>query len=217
LKRQRLIPWCVATALCVAIPGGPASAETGGWGGAAWGMTVEQLDRTFGDELVRLDTALDFGPLYADRILPEVELAGYRFRAFLQMDRETGTLAQVLLEIRRLDAPAVVAIETVETLTARYGPPTCIEEVVLADGLVVPVAASWSQPDTTIQAGLIDMNRPDILTEDPNIRRDVRRSQRERFVIRRSALPRRVTVRFHPAARTDLDLAPCAGAPTIRD
>ncbi|MCP4330459.1 MAG: hypothetical protein GY791_18710 [Alphaproteobacteria bacterium] len=188
----------------------PAAAQDeAGWRGAEWGMDGAALDRVFGSDLTRLSAPLDFGPLYVDRLWRGVELGGYRFTAFLQMDRSTARLAQVLLDIRRLEAPDRVMAAVVDALGGRYGEPACRVEAAFPDGATATLAATWNGSGSTVQAGLIDMNIPGILTEDPNTKRDVRRPSYERRRIKRSSLPRRVTVRFHAAARTDLDLDYC--------
>ncbi len=186
-----------------------AELEPDGWRRATWDMTAADLDRHFGERLTHLATPLDFGPFYADRMIADIDLGGYRFKAFLQLDRGARTLQQVLLDIRRIDAPARVFSVVLEDLIVRYGPPDCLVEMETGAG-AIPVGAVWRRSGTTVQAGLIDMNDPAILTENPNIPIDVRRPRRDRQIIRRSSLPRRVTVRFHSAARADLGLGPCA-------
>jgi len=90
-----------------------------------------------------------------------------------------------------------------------YGEPDCKVVAEFPDGGGAPLAVTWTGSGSTVQAGLIDMNVPGILTENPNIDLDVLQPSYQRRLIKRSSLPRRVTVRFHAAARTDLDLDYC--------
>lgn len=187
----------LATALTAAAPPAAARpADLAGWEAARWGMTVADLDRAFGDRLTRLDTPWSFGPLEARRLIADAAVGGVRFTAYLQTDRTTGRLAQVLLERRDAAATPQAQADALTALRARLGPPD------------PGCAARWRFATTTVTADAIDFRSDALLYEDPNTGRDVLQPRRDRRRIVRRFLPRRIVVRFTDSARDDL-IPPC--------
>jgi hypothetical protein len=165
---------------------------------ARWGMAATDLDRAFGDQLVRLPGRWDFGPFYADFTLPEIEVAGYAFRAFFQMERKTDRLGQILLERRGGKATPMVFDDVVRALSDHYG--ELAETSTGTRGIPTALRAIWRLPDLVVEASFFDFYTTGMFFEDPNTARNPlvpyyqRRRNNPRF------LPRRALIRLHPPA-----------------
>jgi hypothetical protein len=174
-----------------------------------WGMDATELEAALRGTVVRLPGRWDFGPLlYADLTIPDVTVAGYPFRGFLQMDRHDGRLQQVMLERRGPAATPMVFEKVLAALTSAFGKP---------DGpprhdprLPVAVDVTFHRGDDAVIATFFDQYTEGIFFQDPNIPLSLNPLipyyRRERN--NPSFLPRRAIVRVHSAARTDLDLRP---------
>jgi hypothetical protein len=174
-----------------------------------WGMDATELETALHGTVVRLPGRWDFGPLlYADLTIPAVTVAGYAFRAFLQMDRHDGRLLQIMLERRGNAATPMVFEKIVAALTSAFGKP---------DGpprydprLPVAVDMTFHRNDDAVTASFFDQYTNGIFSQDPNIPLSL--NPLIPYYLRErnnpSFLPRRAIVRIHPAARTDLDLRP---------
>lgn len=183
-----------------------------GWEAARWGMTDADLAAAFGDRLKRLPGRWDYGGAYADRALFDVTLGGVAFNAFFQMNDRTGRLQQVLLQRRGRVALAQAYRDVVAALEAAYGAPddTCVTP--RSSGSPKIAELTWSFPTTTVHATFLDFFTTGVLFENPRTWADPLADHLRNRLIDPNALPRRVLVRFHDSARTDLlSNAPCPG------
>jgi hypothetical protein len=194
----RRLPVILILLLLIGWTGGVRAVGLDTLSAARWGMAAADLDRAFGKELVRLPGRWDFGPFYADLILPEVEVAGHPFRAFFQMERKTGGLGQILLERRSGKATPMVFDDVVRALSDRYGEMT--ETSAGMKGIPTSVRAIWRLPDLVVEASFFDFYTTGMFFEDPNTARNplVPSYQRQRNNPR--FLPRRALIRLHPPA-----------------
>jgi hypothetical protein len=183
-------------ALLVAPVSAPA-ADLGILTAARWGMDADELDRALGSADSRLPGRWDFGRYYADMSVEDVEVAGLPFRAFLQMDRKSGKLAQILLERRGRQATPMVFEDIANALIGQFGQP---DEDRRDDNAAVPASVRlvWRLPDMTINASFFDFRTSAIFSEDPNVEPNplVPFSERQRNNPR--TLPRRALIRFNP-------------------
>jgi hypothetical protein len=162
-----------------------------------WGMDAAELDRALGNADTRLPGRWDFGRYYADSSVEDVEVAGLPFRAFLQMDRKSGKLAQVLLERRGQQATPMVFEDIANALIGQFGQPTENR----SDGnAAVPssVRLVWKLPDMTINASFFDFRTSAIFSEDPNVEPNPLVPYSERRRNNPRTLPRRALIRFNP-------------------
>jgi hypothetical protein len=189
----------VALALAVALllPATARGADLTVLSSARWGMNADELDKALGNAASRLPGRWDFGRYYADVSVEDVEVAGLPFRAFLQMDRQSGRLAQILLERRGRQASPMVFEDIADALTARFGEPA--EE--RRDGsAAVPASVRlvWRLADMTINASFFDFRTSAIFSEDPNVRPNPLVPFAERQRNNPRFLPRRALIRFSP-------------------
>jgi hypothetical protein len=119
--RVRLPALVAATLMCA----GSACADTIGdaWRGTYWGEPASALVRHFGTRARELPRPIDFGDSYADVVLPRLEIGGYAFVVFFQMDKTTRGLKRIQIERNRhgVTPPAFRAI--LAQLAAEYGTP----------------------------------------------------------------------------------------------
>ena len=174
-------------------------------GRVRWGMSPGELSDALGRSANPLPGRWDFGRYYADSSVEDVEVAGLPFRAFLQMDRQTGKLAQVLLERRGRQATPMVFEDIANALIGQFGQPS--EDH--SDGnAAVPssVRLVWKLPDMTINASFFDFRTSAIFSEDPNVEPNPLVPYSERRRNNPGTLPRRALIRFNPP---DCDGAGC--------
>ncbi len=108
---------------CWRLPVRRSAADLATLSAVRWGMDADELDRALGSADSRLPGRWDFGRYYADSSVEDVEVAGLPFRAFLQMDRKSGKLAQVLLERRGQQATPMVFEDIANALIGQFGEP----------------------------------------------------------------------------------------------
>ena len=137
--------------------------------------------------------------------MAEVDIGGLGFTAYLQMNDASDRLQQVLLERRRVAAVPSAFERVIESLESRYGPPAADCAQAKTGGQPLDYRITWRFPSTTIHATFLDFSSTAVFSRDPQaehdpliIERKVRRNLR-RF------MPRRILLRFHDAARGDLD------------
>jgi hypothetical protein len=198
----------LAGLLAVLLPAaGPALAleNLPGWRDTRWGMTAEELESALGDGATRLPGRWLYSGAYADLAVRDVELAGLIFTAYLQMNAETDRLQQVLLERRRIGAVPAAFEQLVDSLMETLGPPATDCAQAKTGGQPLDYQLTWRFPSTTVHAKFLDFSTTAVFSRDPEaeidplvIERKVRRNIR-RF------LPRRILIRYHDAARRDLD------------
>lgn len=191
--------------LTLAAPAPAPAADLATLSAIRWGMDAAELDRALGDADSRLPGRWDFGRYYADSSVEDVEVAGLPFRAFLQMDRQSGKLAQVLLERRGQQATPMVFEDIANALIGQFGQPSENR----SDGnAAVPssVRLVWKLPDMKINASFFDFRTSAIFSEDPNVEPDPLVPYSERRRNNPRTLPRRALIRFNPP---DCDGAGC--------
>ena len=190
--------FAVAGALALLLAPVPAfAADLATLSAVRWGMDADELDRALGSADSRLPGRWDFGRYYADMSVEDVEVAGLPFRAFLQMDRKSGKLAQVLLERRGQQATPMVFEDIANALIGQFGEP----DENRSDGdAAVPssVRLVWKLPDMTINASFFDFRTSAIFSEDPNVEPDPLVPYSERRRNNPRTLPRRALIRFNP-------------------
>ncbi|EWY36835.1 hypothetical protein N825_23315 [Skermanella stibiiresistens SB22] len=162
-----------------------------------WGMAPPDIAKALGDDATRLPGRWDFGRYYADTTVEDVQVASIGFRAFLQIDRQTGGLGQILLERRGRQASPVVFDDIVKALTDRFGSPEKSDQQNTA---AVPksLRVVWRLPDFTINASFFDFRTTAIVSENPNVDRDPLTPFSERQRNNPRFLPRRALIRFNP-------------------
>jgi hypothetical protein len=148
--RQRL---CLFAALIALAVPWPADAAGTGWHDTLWGESTDGLGRQFGTAATRLAQAIDFGDSYADLVLKDHEIGGYRFIVYFQMDKRTHGLKRIQIERPRHGAVPQVARAAFDSLTASYGPPT-IACSIRADTIAAQnaVEAVWQRDGVTVRA-----------------------------------------------------------------
>ena len=166
-------------------------------GRVRWGMSPAEISEALGESANRLPGRWDFGRYFSETTVEDVEVGGIPFRAFLQIDRQTGGLGQILLERRGRQATPVVFDDIVQALTDRYGDP---EDTARDGDIAVPSAVRivWRLPDFTINASFFDFRTTGIVSENPNVDRDPLTPFSERQRNNPRFLPRRALIRFNP-------------------
>lgn len=193
--------------LLLSVAAVPAMAldDLAGWRDTRWGMTESELESALGEGATRLPGRWLYGGAYADLAVRDVEIAGLSFTAYLQMNAETNRLQQVLLERRRTGALPAAFEQLADSLMASLGSPSADCAQAKTGGQPLDYELTWRFPTTTVHAKFLDFSTTAVFSRDPEaeldplvIERKVRRNLR-RF------LPRRILIRYHDAARRDLD------------
>lgn len=161
----------VAVALSLISPAAASgqSTDVPGWQGVRWGMSSAELDVALGRGVQRLKNRLDYGLYYSDRMVPEVRMGDARFAAMFQMDKGSGRLRQILLEMRRPAVSPKSYGELLKALRGRYGTPAakCFN---LDKGQTPKIAdIVWRLGATTARAVFLDFHTTQIFNRDPNI------------------------------------------------
>lgn len=178
-------------------------ADLPGWRGLRWDMTAAQIDAALDPPPSHLPAPWDFGSAYADRALFGQEVAGLGFNVFLQMNRKTDRLQQVLLE-RRQPTPRKAFRALIDRLEQDYGKATVNCQLRNSEGQPMLTELIWRFPTTTVHATMMDFRTSGIFTDDPNSDRDPLQPQYERDRNLTAFLPRRILIRFHASDRRDL-------------
>ena len=176
-----------------------------GWGPARWGMTGPELKQALGDTVAPLPSRWLYGGAYAELIVPKVNLDGLRFSAYLQMDRSSDRLRQVLMERRRVGATPAVFERLINRLEQDYGPASQTCSQAKRGGEPLDYQLIWRFPTTTIHVKFLDFSTTSVFTRDPQTdidpltpERDIRRNTKRFF-------PRRILLRFHDTRERHLD------------
>lgn len=181
------------------------AADLAGWHGTRWGMTAAEVDAALGDAVQPVDPPLLYGGASATREIPEVDVAGYAYRALLQFSNDDGRLQQVLLERSRLpDAPKAYTA-ALDGFTRDYGAPTLICNSPRTGEHTSPIIRErvWRLATTTLHLVFIDfsggsMQYDSLQDIDPLV------PERERRLHSTRSYPQRLLVRYHPGGRDDL-------------
>jgi hypothetical protein len=196
-----------AVLLCIWLWGGPVWAldDLAGWRGTRWGMTASEVEAALGGGAERLSGRWLYGGAYAELAVKPVEIGGVTFTAFLQMNAQTDRLQQVLLERRRVGAFPAAFEKLLDALEETYGPPSAGCAEAKRGGQPLDYEMTWRFPTTTIHAKFLDFSTTAIFSRDPEAGRDPLINEREVRRNLRRFMPRRILLRFHDAARKDLD------------
>jgi len=194
---KRFLPAIAMAAALLLAPLSAFAADLTTLTAVRWGMTAGELEQALGNAANRLPGRWDFGQYYADTSVEDVEVAGLPFRAFLQMDRQSGRLAQILLERRGRQASPMVFEDIADALARQFGEP---DEDLRNGNAAVPASVRlvWRLPDMTINASFFDFRTSAIFSEDPNRRSDPLVPFAERQRNNPRFLPRRALIRFTP-------------------
>ncbi len=210
---------------------GPARAlEAGpnGYAGVPWGTVPEQIpDRLLAagrldwNNLVPLTPAWDFGPMEAPFLMRRQRLfqdiaatdadtvVEAQFTAYFQMDRDTGRLAQVVLEKRRGGAGPLAFQDLLAALTGRWGAADgfCTEPHPDGRRGAAVLRGRWGFENTTVHVSFSDFSSQILVLEreERRLGRERRAIAERRPVVRTTNTSRRVILRLHPAHRTDLE------------
>ena len=199
--------WSGAVLLGGFLAAWPAQAldDLPGWEATRWGMTAAEIEAALGDRVARLPGRWIYGGAYAELSVPDVEIGGLAFTAYLQMNEATHRLQQVLLERRRRGALPAAFEQVIDALRARYGPPVADCALAKQGGQPLDYEVTWRFASTTLHAKFLDFSTTAVFSRDPEaeldplvLERKVRRNLR-RF------LPRRILLRFHDAGVAALD------------
>jgi hypothetical protein len=122
-----------------------------GWQDARWGMTEDDLVRTFGSSLQRLPKRELFQGAYVDQVIPNFILNGEVFTVRFQMDPRTKRLIQILIRLDQMDSSssrsdAFFSVE--ELLQQKYGAPTYKKD---ETEHLISLDRRWVYPTTTIE------------------------------------------------------------------
>ena len=106
----------------------PVAAEKNGdfWEGIHWGESSTALLAHFGAGATALPQPIDFGDSYADVVLRDVPVGGFRLIAYFQMDKTTHGLKRVQLERPRHGVNPMSFRGVLGALEAAYGPPNAM-------------------------------------------------------------------------------------------
>jgi hypothetical protein len=157
---------------------------------------------------LRLDPALDFGPMAATHVAEDAAEAGLVFRLFVQTDRATGLVRQLLFERRRGEIGPDDTKIVFDALVASDGKPSWS----CARTATGTTHALWRRGDAVIHLVAFDDAARGIARFDPNSDSDPRARSSDRLRVRTRALPKRLIVRVH--ATTDQDLGKLPACPS---
>ena len=194
----------IAATLCIAT----VHAAESPIAGLRWGMSVDAVAAVLGARTQHLDPPIDYGAGQARLFAKGVMLGGTAMTAFYQFDGE-GRLRQALLERRDAGSTpkAFTAIE--RSLRQALGKPavTCEKQ----RGSPRTAERRWSAGATSVHLTFMDFTGA-AMTLDPSkdvFNPGVPSTEYETF--KRRAFPRRIVLRYFPAAEKDLaGPAPCA-------
>jgi hypothetical protein len=174
-------------------------------------MTSSDLDAALGTAIRVAPGRLDYGPLYVDRLIPDVRMGEARFSAMFQMDKAKGRLRQILLQMDRPLVSPNAYDRVLAALRDRYGEAadSCFR---VGPGRTPETAdVLWHLNGSTVRAVFLDFRTTAIFSEDPNVDIDplvpYYKTQRNNWRF----LPRRILVRLTDAADPAL-AAPCGAA-----
>jgi hypothetical protein len=183
-----------------------------GWNGTRWGMSPAEIDAALGEAVQRVEPPLRYAGASARRALPEVDVAGYAYRALLQFADEDGGLQQVLLQRdRRLDAPRAFAA-ALAAFTAAHGAPDLVCDSPRTGPDTSPIVRErvWREGATTVHLVFLDFTG-DSMRYDPMQEIDPLVPDLERRLHARRSYPQRLLIRYHPSGRSDLMSQGCGG------
>ena len=212
--RPNLIVWTI-TLWAAAQPAAAAPGDLPGWEAARWGMTAAELEAAFGERLSPLPGRWVYGGAYARQAILKVSLGELDFTAYFQMNESDDRLQQVLLERRQQQALPGSFEKLQDHLETLYGPAS--EACLLSERDPTGLELVWRFPTTTVHAAFLNFFSTSVLYFDPSLDIDPLRPSSEERVIRRRTLPRRITLRFHPASRQDLMSLHAVCYPSLAD
>jgi hypothetical protein len=100
--------------------------DVAGWQDARWGMSDNDIVRTFGSKLKKLPKKQVFRGHHVDYIIPQFEMSGHLFTVFFKMDDRADKLDEVMLRFNEMKSqiPRNDVFDPLESLLAHdYGAP----------------------------------------------------------------------------------------------
>jgi hypothetical protein len=197
--RNSVLAAATCASLALSAPRPAAADSIFGWRGLSWGMGTAEIDAALGRGVRRIPGRLDYGLYYSDRMVPDVAIGEARFAAMLQMDKGSGRLRQVLLELRRPSVSPKAYGEILKALEGRFGAPTA--KCLALDKGETPLVADivWRIGPTIARAVFLDFQTTAIFARDPNIGVD---PLEDFYKVQRNNprfLPKRILVRLSDA------------------
>ena len=199
-RAAQSVSWCLV-ALVVFIFFAAHAAELPEWAKARWGMTDRELAASLGDTALRLDPPIDYGIGQAKLFVKGVVVGGVAVNALYQFDAE-DRLEQILLE--RRDAGAVpknfAAID--RALTEALGKPeiACDRQ----RGTPRLTERQWNSGATAVHLTFMDFTGAAMTLNTNKDFFDPRVPSYEYETFKRRAFPRRIVLRYFPAANAAL-------------
>jgi hypothetical protein len=130
-----------------------------GWEGARWGMSEAELLNAFNSRLKKLPERMEFMAQYADYVIPELKLEGESFTVYLQMDKSTNKLSQVLVRLNEQVAPTPreqLFHRLASSLAREYGEPSGQKDERYSFKRKyrgIELERTWRFPATTVELG----------------------------------------------------------------
>ncbi|MFZ5792335.1 MAG: hypothetical protein ACOY3L_16710 [Pseudomonadota bacterium] len=174
-------------------------------------MSGREIGALYGARIERLEPPIEYGKAYADRVMRDVDLAGFAYRALFQLDVKTRRLVQVLLERRRLPNAPAAHEAALAALTQAYGPPTlvCDSPRTGAAASAIQRERVWRLPTTSIHLVYLDIGGGEMQEDWRMLPPDPLVPELERRLRGAGAYPKSLLVRFHPSDRRELFTPGC--------
>lgn len=143
-----------------------------GWTQARWGMTEDEVSKTFEHKVARIENpkSYDHGTAYCPLVIYDVEIGKYKYSVNFVFDNETKTLVKVIIRPDN-KKPSEVQFHSLEQqLTEKYGPPsyskddkhpdTRISRTVIVRS-TYSYKRAWNYPSTIIELNYLDARELD--------------------------------------------------------
>ena len=124
------------------------------WEGTYWGEPSSALVAHFGRGATALPWRIDFGDSYSDVVLRNLNLGGYPFVVFFQMDKVRGGLKRIQIERQRhgVNPPAFRAIVGVLDAELGVADASCEIPPGPASGYQAATELAWRRDQVAIRA-----------------------------------------------------------------
>lgn len=186
----------------------PAHAGDGVPVGLHWGMSVDAVAAALGERAQRLDPPIDYGVGKARLFLKGTKVGDTAMTAFYQFDG-ADRLRQVLLERRDAGSTPEAFAAIQKALADELGKPKVACEK--RRGSPRLVERRWRRGDTSVHLTFMDFTGAAMTLDPSKDFLDPRLPSYEYETFKRRAFPRRIVLRYFPAAEKELaGPAPCA-------
>ena len=129
-----------------------------GWQGARWGMSENDILRTFGSQLTKLPKRERFAGRHVDYVIKDFSLEGNVYTVFFQMDGQTDKLGQILIRLNEMETrtPRGDAFNHLALLlTARFDTPTEKSDQTFDETIInyrsMYLTRTWRFPTSTVE------------------------------------------------------------------